>query len=167
MSPRNTNQRPARARMAAMPLTWRHSYFGTKRLMIRGTVLLEACSNGPVSCIRFVGAPLQSSHLLHPSGLPGGRRTGSGPLDPLVAEPAPVHLAHEPRHAGRVGHGAGGVAVVELGQVAGQVLTADVVVGAVDRPLQLTEVPLGQVGRGSVDRVNVLVVGVEIGRAHV
>src|ERR1035441_8855125 len=85
----------------------------------------------------------------------------SSPLDPLVTHAKPSRTVDKHPHALGVGHLAGGVPEVELGQVAAQMLLADRVVRPVQRPLQLGQL-LGLVGRhhapdvfplGMVDRL--------------
>src|SRR5689334_12558051 len=54
---------------------------------------------------------------------------------------------NEPRHSLRVGEFARGVPEVKLGEIPLQVLARDMVIGAVERTLQLREVVLGLVRR--------------------
>ena len=68
-------------------------------------------------------------------------------LNRSVGEPPSADLPHEPAHAGSVAHVTGGVAEIELGQVAVKVGFADVVVRPVDGSLQLREEVLGAVHR--------------------
>jgi len=67
--------------------------------------------------------------------------------DALVAQPLAANPLHELAHPGLVADLAGRVPVVELVQVAVQVLDRDVVVGAVETPGELGEEVLGLVGR--------------------
>ena len=69
--------------------------------------------------------------------------------NPLVPQSPSAHLPHEPLHTGRVAHFASRVSEVEFSQVAGQVLDRDVVVGTVERTLELGEEPFDGV-RGHV-----------------
>lgn len=58
---------------------------------------------------------------------------------PLVGRPPSADLPHHALHAGGVVHLVSAGAEVEAGQVPGQVFDADVVMGAVERPLELGE----------------------------
>lgn len=82
--------------------------------------------------------------------------------DTVVSEPLAADLLEQPRHTGTIGAGTSAVAVVELGQVAGKVDPADVVVRTIDGPLQLREKRLGVVAGDDapIDVAHVLVLGV-------
>ena len=64
-------------------------------------------------------------------------------LGALVGEASHRHRSHQPTHALSVAELPVAVPVVELGQVAVQVDLGDVVVGAVQRPLELAKEVLG------------------------
>lgn len=79
--------------------------------------------------------------------------------DPLVAQALARRLAHEPVQPLGVAQLPCGVPEIELVQVPLQVLPAHVVVGAIERPLELAEVVLGLVD-GTVEGVHVDALGV-------
>ena len=125
---------------------------------------MDSCSSGPWSAPnRTLSASSGSMSRLTGSSYSGSDRiSGTSsrlPGQALVAEPSVAHLAHEPGHSFCIAHLAGRVTEIELGQVAGEVLDADAVVGAVDGPLELGEVALKGV-RALAGRSDVLVVGV-------
>lgn len=73
--------------------------------------------------------------------------------NPLVCEATSAHLAHEPGEPFRIRLFAGGVSEVELGQVSGQMFGGNMMVSAVDGPLELRKKVLGEVGALPVDNV--------------
>jgi hypothetical protein len=86
--------------------------------------------------------PLSLSRLARP---PSSKHALSSARQGSVGEPASRGLAHEPRHALRVGQLPCAEAEDEFGEVAVQVDFADPVLRAVQAPLQLREVVLGRV----------------------
>src|SRR6266511_916754 len=95
-------------------------------------------------------ASSRSMSMLTGSSMPGSRSMRSR-LRRLsdqraVREPLPEDLGDEQFDAVGVGHLAGRVPEVELGEVTVQVLVAHGVEGAVDAALQLSEERLGRVG---------------------